>query len=145
MLNSWSYRKRLAKEAYSSPATRGLKKDSDRAIPPLTEAVHVPAHLAPPRSLQGKQLSHHAQLSRAELPQAKKVLRRRTQGRFSCVWALCDPVDWPARLLCQGVGGFSSQRYWSDWPILVAISFSSTVFPAALAASSPKRVLPEPL
>ena len=40
------------------------KKDSDRAITPVVEAVQVPAHLAPPGSLQAKQLRHlHTQLS----------------------------------------------------------------------------------
>ena len=53
-----------AKEAFWLPATRGLKKDSDRAITPVVEAVHVPAHLALPASPQAKQLCHlHAQLS----------------------------------------------------------------------------------
>ena len=35
-----------------------LKKDCDRAITPAAKAVHVPAHLAPPRSVQAKQLHH---------------------------------------------------------------------------------------
>ena len=47
-LNRWSYGERLAKEAFWLPATRGLKKDSDRAITPAAEAVSVPAHLVPP-------------------------------------------------------------------------------------------------
>ena len=79
--HQWS--KRLAKEAFWSPA----QKDSDRAITPAVEAVHVPAHLAPPGSLQAKQLCHiHTQLSLgAELPQAKKVLCLCAQGRFGHV------------------------------------------------------------
>ena len=49
----------------------------------------------------------------------------------------------PAWLLCQR-GGFSRQEYWSIWPILIAINFQSTIFPAALAANSPDYlVLPE--
>ena len=41
-----------------------LKKDSDRAITPVAEAVCVPAHLVPPGSPQVKQLCHlHDQLS----------------------------------------------------------------------------------
>ena len=41
-----------------------LKKDSDRAITPVAEAVCVPAHLVPPGSPQPKQLSHiHTQPS----------------------------------------------------------------------------------
>ena len=58
------YGERLAKEAFWWPATRGLKKDSDRAVTPVVEAVRVPAHLALPGSLQAKQLHHlHAQHS----------------------------------------------------------------------------------
>ena len=40
------YGKRLAKQAFWSPATRGSKKDSDRDITPVAEAVHVPASQA---------------------------------------------------------------------------------------------------
>ena len=62
-LNGRSYEKRLPKEAFRSPATRGLKKDSDRAITPAVEAVCAPAHLTPPGFPQAKQLHHlHAQL-----------------------------------------------------------------------------------
>ena len=58
-LNRWSYR-----HAFSSPATRGLKKDSDRDVTPAAEAVRVLAHLALPASPKAKQLRHlHAQLS----------------------------------------------------------------------------------
>ena len=43
-LNGQSYGERLAKEAFRSPAPRGLKKDSDKAVISAVEAVHVPAH-----------------------------------------------------------------------------------------------------
>ena len=51
---------------------------------------------------------------------------------------------WPARLLCQeGSPGKNTGVY---WPILVAIPFSSTLFPAALAANSPEYLVrPETL
>ena len=66
-LSAWSwgsYGERLAKEAFWSPATRGLKKDSDRTITPVADAVRVLALLALPRSPEAKQLYHfHAQLS----------------------------------------------------------------------------------
>ena len=42
----------------------------------------------------------------------------RTGSLRSCV-TLCDPVDWPVRLLCQR-GGSSRQEYWS---ILVNTGF----------------------
>ena len=52
---------------------------------------------------------------------------------------------WPARLLCQG-GGFSRQEHWSEFAITGCHTLWSTVFPAALATSSPENlVLPEPL
>ena len=41
-LNGWSYGQRLAKEAFWSPATKGLKKDSERAVIPAMEPVCVP-------------------------------------------------------------------------------------------------------
>ena len=43
-LKGQRYRERLVKEAFSFPATRVLKKDSDSAIIPGTEAVCVLAH-----------------------------------------------------------------------------------------------------
>ena len=63
-LNAQNYRQILAKEALRLPATKGSKKDTDRAITPAVEAVQVPAHLALPGSPQAKQLCYlHAQLS----------------------------------------------------------------------------------
>ena len=63
-LNERSYRETLAKEAFWLPATRGSKKDSNRAITPEVEVVCVPAHLALSGSPQAKQLYHlHAELS----------------------------------------------------------------------------------
>ena len=51
---------------------------------------------------------------------------------------------WPARLLCQGLSPGKNPGVY--WPILIAIPFQSTIFPAALAANSPVYlVLPEPL
>ena len=54
-------------------AQKKKKKDSDVAITPVVEAVHIPAHLVPPVTLQAKQLYHiYTTLTGAELPQAKK-------------------------------------------------------------------------
>ena len=94
-----------------------MKKDSDRAITPAVKAVCVPAHQAPPGSLQAKLLGHlHAQLSLGQSCHRQK----------SCIYAhrfasvVSDPLrpcrQCPARLLCQvgvGVGGFSREEYWS--------------------------------
>ena len=96
-----SYRERLAKEAFWSPATRGSIKDSDRAITPAAEAVHVPAHLAPPESLQAKQLRHlHAQPSLRQSCHKQKILASMRTRLLSLCPTLCDPVD------C-GLPGFS--------------------------------------
>ena len=57
-LNRRSDRERLAKEAFWSPAIKGSRKDSDRAITPAAETVHVSVHLAPSRSTRPKQLCY---------------------------------------------------------------------------------------
>ena len=88
------------------PTTKGLKKDSDRAITPAVEAVHVPAHLELPGSTQAKQPCHlHAQPSLGQSCHRQKK---------SCVYAcrVASVVSnslppcglWPARLLCQESG-----------------------------------------
>ena len=109
-LNRWSYR-----HAFSSPATRGLKKDSDRDVTPAAEAVRVLAHLALPASLKAKQLRHlHAQLSLGQSCHRQKK---------SCVYAHFSHVQLFAALLsvaCQatlsGRRGFSRQQHWSVPP-----------------------------
>ena len=68
-----SYWERLAKETFWLPATGGLKKDCDRALTPVVEAVCVPAHLTVPGSPQAKQLSHlHAHLHWGRVATGKK-------------------------------------------------------------------------
>ena len=123
--NRQSYGERLAKETFWSPATRGSKKDSDRAITPAMEAVCVPAHLALPASPQAKQLYHlHNQLSLGQ--------SCHRGGKKACVYAhrvdsvLSDSLQpcrlWPARLPCQR-WGFPGKNTGVYWPILVAIPF----------------------
>ena len=108
--------KRLDKQAFWSPATRGSKKrlwaghnSCSRGSPCLCTlgAIRVPANQAavtPSRST----------LTGPERPQAKKknVFHLCAQGRFSRVrfFAICRL--WLARLLCQG-GEFSRQEHWS--------------------------------
>ena len=104
-LNRQSCGERQVQEVFCSPVTRGSKKDSDRAITPAAEAIHVPAHLAPPGSLQAKQLHHlHAQLSLGQschrLKKKKKILVFMHAGLLLSCLTLCDPVD------C-GLSGFS--------------------------------------
>ena len=102
-LNGRRYGERLAKEAFRLPATRDSKKDSERAVTPLVEAVRVPAHLVLPGSPQAKQPHHlHVQLSLGQSCHRQKE---------SCVYVLrvasvvsnsLQPCRlWPARLFCQ--------------------------------------------
>ena len=71
----------------------------------------------------------------AELPQAKKVLYLCTQGHFSCVWTLWSPVDCGLPGFPVREGGSPSKNTGAYWPVLVAITFKSTIFSAALAAN----------
>ena len=111
-LNRWSYRERLAKKRPSDcQLQEAQKKDSDRAINPVAEAVHVRAHLVPP----GYHL--HAQLSLGKsCHRQKSVLHLCAQGHFVHRVTLSDSLPpcrlWPARLLSQG-GGLSRQEYWN--------------------------------
>ena len=98
------------------------KKDSDRAITPAAEAVCVPAHLVPSRSLRPEQLCHiHTQPSLGQsCHRQRKVLCLCMWGHFGCV-QLCDTVD------C-GLPGFSVSgvlrvrilecigQYWLSYP-----------------------------
>ena len=71
-LNRWRYGERLAKEAFWSPASRGLNKDSVKAITPAAVAVHVPEQLVPPGSPQTKQLCLNTLWGRAATGKKKK-------------------------------------------------------------------------
>ena len=118
------------------PRYKRLEKDSDRAITPATEAVCVPAHLAPPGCPQAKQLSLlHIQTSLRQSCDRQK---------YSCVYA-CRVTSvvsnslqrcglWPARLLChRDSPGRNNGVY---WPILVAILFSSVQFSRSVVSDS---------
>jgi len=112
------------KEAFWSPATRGLNKDSDRAITPAVEAVRVPASLALPVSPQAKQLYHlQAQLSLGQSCHGQKMSHVYAHRVALVMSHSLQPCRlWPARLLCQrgGSPGKNTEVY---WPILVAIPF----------------------
>ena len=133
-LNGQSYEERLAKEAFCSPATRGSKKDSDRAITPVAESVCVPAHLALPGSPQVKQLCHlYSQLS---LGQSCYIKKKKKSLAYMYTWSLwscptlCDPVD------C-GLPGFSVREGVLQARILECIDqFWSSYSSAAAAAKS---------
>ena len=89
-----------------------LKKDTNRTIIPAVEAVHVPTHLAPPRSLQPKQLHHlHTQHSLGQsCHKQKKFLHLCMQGHFSCVQLFV--ALWT--VACQACLSreFSREEYW---------------------------------
>ena len=75
----------------------------------------------------------------------KKNLASMRAGSLRLCPTLCDPVDCglPGFSVRGGSPGKNTGMY---WPMLVAIPFYSTIFPAALAANSPEYlVLPEPL
>ena len=111
-LNGRRFGDRLAKEAFWWPATRGSKKDSDRARIPAVEAVRVPAPLAPPGSPQAKQLHHlHAQPSLGQSCHGQRSLVSVCAGSLWSCPALCQPVDYV--LPGSSVRGFSRQEYWS--------------------------------
>ena len=113
-------------ERPSDGQLREAHKKTGRAIIPSTKAVCVPAHLAPPGSLQAKQLRHlHAQLSLGQSchrPKKKKgLVFMRAVSLLSCP-TVCDPVD------C-GLPGFSvrgrspGKNTGVYWPILVVVPF----------------------
>ena len=149
-LNGRSYGERLGKESFQSPATRGSKKDSDRAMTPVAEAVRVPAHLVPPGSLQAKQLCHlHTQPSLRQSchrgKKKKKVLRLCAQGRFRLSDSMPPCRLWPARFLCQG-WGFSRQEYWSVLAKTGRHALLEHYISCCPSPNSPRYlVLPEPL
>ena len=104
-------------------ATRGSKKDSDRAITPAVEAFCVPAHLAPPASAQAKQLYHlHIQLSLGQSCHRQKRSCVCTGGHQSCP-TLCVPVD------C-GLPGFSVREGVLQARILERIGQNWLPYPA---------------
>ena len=71
----------MEKDWRKKPSDRQLqkaRKKTETAVSPIAEAVLIPAQMAPPGFLQAKHLRHlHAQLSGAEMPQAK-------ESRFYC-------------------------------------------------------------
>ena len=95
------------------PATRGLKKDSYRAITPAAEAGSVPAHLVLPGSSRPRQLCHlHAQPSLGKsCHRQKKSLVSKHGGLLQLCPTLWNPVD--CGLPGFSVRRFSRQEYWS--------------------------------
>ena len=110
------------------------------------EAVCVPAHLASPGSPQAKQLHPlHAQPSLGQSCHRQEVFCTCMQGRISHVQ--CFAALWTVACQASLSGGSPGKNTGAYCPILVAIPFWSTLFPAALAATNPPEylVLPETL
>ena len=82
-----------------------LEKRRWSAVTPVVEAVCVPAHLAPPGSLQDNQLCHlHAQPSLGQSCHRQEKACVCAHRVASAVSGSLQPCRlWPARLLCQGV------------------------------------------
>ena len=87
----------------------------------MVEAVCVPAHLAPPGSLQDNQLCHlHAQPSLGQSGRRQEKACVCAPRVASVVSGSLQPCRlWPARLLCQG--GSPGKNTGADWPVPVAI------------------------
>ena len=85
-LNGQSYREILAKEAFWLPATRGSKKDSDRAITPAwrqSVSLHTWHHQSPCKPSNCTTFMLNSHWGRAAT--GKNVLHLCTQGRFGSV------------------------------------------------------------
>ena len=111
------------KDGPKRPSYRQLQ-DSDRAITPAAEAVHVPTHLVLPGSPQAKQLCHlHAQLSLGQsCHRQKKSVSMHTGSLRSCP-TLCNLVDCGLPGFSVREGDSSGKNTGAYWPILVAIPF----------------------
>jgi len=121
-LNGHSYRERLAKEAFWSPATIDSRKDSDRAITLVVKAVRVPAHFASPGYLQVKQLPQlYAQPSLGQSCHRQKCLASLHIVSLQSCPTLCDPVDYglpgiSVRGLLQAKILERDGQYWLPYP-----------------------------
>ena len=97
------------------------KKDSDRAITPVAEAIHVPAYFAPPGSMEPKKLRHlHAQHSLVQ-----SCYRQKMSCIYACRVASVMSYLWDS-VGCGrpgiSVSGILQVRI-LDWPLLAAIPF----------------------
>ena len=112
-LDGLSNGERLAKEAIWLPATRGLKKNPERAITPEADTGCVPAHLALPGSPQAKQLCHlHTRLSLGQsCHRQKTVLCLSTQDLFGYVQLFV--TLWTVACQASPSTEFSRQENWS--------------------------------
>ena len=123
-LNRRSWGERLVKEACWWPATRGWKKDSDRAMTPVVRqstSLHPWHHLGPRRPSSCTTLTLNSHGGRAAT--GKKVLCPCAQGRFGSV-RLCDSVDCGLPGFSVREGGSSPGRNTgAHWPMLVAVPF----------------------
>ena len=96
------------------------RKDSDRAITSVAEAVRVPAHLVPPGSPQTKQLSHlHTQLSlgsSCHRPKKKSCIYEHRVTSVMSNPVNCGLPGFPIRGLLQVRTLERTGQYWFPYP-----------------------------
>ena len=93
------------------------------------EAVHVPAHLAPPGCPQFKQLRHlHAQPSLGQGCHSTTSLVSMPPGLLQSCPTLCDPVDCGLPGFSVREGGSPGNNTRVYWPVLVAIPSRALYF-----------------
>ena len=143
-MNGWSNSGKRTKEAFWSLATRGSKKDSDRAITPAAEAgcaLHTGHHQGPykPSSCTTFMPNPHW----GQSYHSQKVLCLSTQGCFGHVWIFVTLWTVACQDSLLGRGVLQARilepigQCWLPYP--------SRALYAALATNSPDYlVLPEP-
>jgi len=99
---------------------QGLKKDSDWAITPAEEAVHVPAHLVPQGFPQPKQLCQlHAQPSLGQTCHRQKkacIYARRVTSVMFNSWQPCGLPGFSVRGFLQSIILERTGQYWLPYP-----------------------------
>ena len=125
LLSAWTGRA-TEKDWPKRPSDRQLqeaRKKTERAVTPAVEAVHVPAHFAPPGSLPARQLHHlHTQLTLGQCHRQNKSFVSMGAGLLQLCPILCDPVDCAMPSFSVREGG-SPGNIGAYWSILVAIPF----------------------
>ena len=122
--NGQSYRERLAKEAFWSPTTRGLKKRLWQGHNSWGGGSPCPCTLGATRVPASKQLLHfYTQLSVGERCHSKKCLASMHAGSLRLCPTLCDPVDCALPGFSVREGASSGKKTGAYCTLLVAIPF----------------------
>ena len=100
------------------------KKDSDRAITPGAEAVHVPAYLVPLGSLQASSCFTFTPNSHwGRDAHSKNCLASMHAGSLRVCLTLCDPVDCVLPGFCVREGASPGKKTGAYCALLVVIPF----------------------